>query len=116
MTTDLKNIYDHPAVLLDAEAERLSLPEVHGGTITYPPVVREAAALLRSYEREHNVTFAALKNDTLERVREAYLRETRPTNPTGLTAQEYDDEWAVNYGHANDDLRLAVRDLLGLDD
>lgn len=51
---NLKNIYDHPAVLLR-----------HYGNPAH-------ADHLTKYEEEHGVTFVALDNETLARVQEAY--------------------------------------------
>lgn len=99
MSADLRTQRDHPAALLQAEADRLSRPEVHRGTITHPGEWSRAADLLRQHEAMHQVTFAALDNDTLARVREAY---------------EHPHETSAF--RAGDDLADAVRDLLGLDD
>lgn len=76
MATDLKTAKDHPAnILRDNHTE-------YG-----------AAEDLRDYEEANDVTFAALDNQTLQRIREAY---------EGVI----DDEALI----------AAVRDLLGLDD
>lgn len=55
MSIDLKAVPDHPATLLNQ----------FGGT-------RDAVAILRAHEEEKEVTFAALDNDALIAVREAY--------------------------------------------
>lgn len=79
--TDLTTRRDHPSAILDK-----------GGRTA-------AAARLRVHEQEFGVTFAALDNDALTAVREAY--EAKRANPSD------------NLGG---DLADAIRDLLGLDD
>lgn len=58
MSTDLTTVRDHPAAILANEAKDPA-GSVH----------------LLLYEVHHNVTFAALDNDALAAVREAYERD-----------------------------------------
>lgn len=92
-TVNLSTTYDHPAVLLDGAA--------NSGPY---PTGQVSAAFLRIYEKDHSVTFAALHNDALAAVREAY-EATQAESPDAHT----------NYQRASD-LASAVRDLLGLEE
>lgn len=71
MPTDLTAVRDHPAAILAA------IPQ---GASPQPTGLLAALALLEHEER-HGVTFAALDNDALASVREAYdaLDNTEPT-------------------------------------
>lgn len=85
MATDLTTARDHPAALLDAAAN------------PYP------ASILWKYERDNGVTFAALDNDALAAVREAYARMQEAPRNSG------------DRNLARIDLADAVADLLGLE-
>jgi len=78
-TVAAKKVYDHPATIVE---------NAEGGSTVDS---RLHARRLRAYEKDHDVTFAALDNDALKAVREAYAAD--------------DDET----------LHDAVRDLLGLE-
>ena len=79
MAMDLTTAHDHPAVLLTERRQEM------------------AATILRDYESERGITFAALDNDTLASLRAAYEAIDGP-----------------NSGQAMADLVNAVGDLLGL--
>lgn len=109
MSTDLTTVRDHPAAILDGYAERLSpeaLPKTPDETqpafamrLVQASHYAASASVLRRYEAEHGVTFAALDNDTLERIRQA------------------EDIWSEGDERAGDallEIGQAVRDLLGL--
>lgn len=64
MATDLAVIHDHPATLLSQQASL--------GSDTYADGMATAASFLRGYERTGGVTFAALDNDALSAVKEAW--------------------------------------------
>lgn len=86
MPTDLTNVYDHPAVILEEDC--------------YPVV----AGRLRYYEITHGVTFAALDNEALQDVRAAYEQ---------LAATSLDPAeiiWAAQ------ELKRTIACLLGLED
>lgn len=87
---DLKKAPDHPSVLLDQRAERMT--RSISATQAERSATFRAAEVLREHEWDKDITFAALDNDTLRWVQEAW--EARH-----LT-----------------DLAEAVRDLLDLDD
>lgn len=91
MTTDLKAVPDHPVNVLREGMK----------TWDYIPF-SGPATVIRTYEKEHDVTFAALDNVTLEMVRKEY------------------EEFLTGAGDINyiggQGLADAVRDLLGLDD
>lgn len=63
MATDLRHVGDHPSVLLDENHPMQAL-------------------LLRIHERGHDVTFAALDNEALKDVREAYAQSLGGYHPT----------------------------------
>ena len=84
MPTDLTKVNDHPVPLIGKE---------------WPA----AADFLRWYEQGKGVTFAALDNDALARVREAYALDVAARTPEEMFT-------------ANADLVGAGRDLLGLED
>lgn len=91
---DLTTVHDHPATVLD---------QCEG-----PMFYVIAAAALRRYEQQNGVTFVALDNEALTAVRAAY-EHTVAVEET----PDFDNYALVS---ALDDLRLAVVDLLGLDD
>lgn len=64
MPTDLTKVSDHPATLLETRPSGVPALDI--------PRILTDAAFLRNYERLMSVTFAALDNDTLAAVREAY--------------------------------------------
>lgn len=97
---DLKTVYDHPAVILE-DFDEFAVP-------TDGP--RACAGLLRKWEAKHGVTFAALDNDALRDVREAYSRKT---DAYGIGAEE---SHAYLESCRLADLESAINDLLGLDD
>lgn len=77
MTLDLKTVNDHPATLLERgfpKPDPDNDKDLFGfvGASVAAHWVGEAARALRTYETHHNVTFAALDNDALAQVREAY--------------------------------------------
>lgn len=92
MSTDLARVNDHPAAVLERQANVTQM------------VAHTAAEALREYEQEKKVTFAALDNDTLAIVRQAY--ENVQMLPSGLTA----------YMASQRELNQAIGDLLGLED
>ena len=90
MATDLTKVNDHPAALLET------------GNLNDVKTEVDAARALRRYEQDRGVTFAALDNEALARVREAYDRAN--------TVRTDDRESALS------DFQDAVSDLLGLSD
>jgi len=100
MSTDLTTVKDHPATLL---REHYAPQQVAIGNIDDADGLVIAGRVLNDYERVNNVTFAALDNDALAAVREAY------TEVEGLP-------FGAQRHQALDDLAAAVRDLLGLAD
>jgi len=92
MTLDLTTVNDHPATLLTHRY-------YDGNT---QAAFHMAAAVLERHETEHNVTFAALDNDALAAVREAY-DDLYPENDPPRAAR------------AVADLVSALNSLLGLD-
>lgn len=97
MSTDLTTVRDHPATLLRKVAEdvvTMSATRRHG--------MKDAAEVLDLHENLNGVTFAALDNDALAAVREAYAEFL-----TGEGDYQY-----IGGGPLAD----AVRDLLGLAD
>lgn len=108
MPLDLTRVKDHPSRVLD----RITYDGPKGESETQTQFalrlvraanIEEAATALASYEGEHNVTFAALDNDALAAVREAYAAGE---DATGI----------VDVSTAHQALRDAVNALLGLDD
>jgi len=92
---DLKNAKDHPMRVLLTEGEKhlyAASPEIMVGFIG-------AGGCLVTYEDEHNLTFAALDNDGLNALKEAY--ENYAAAPGQYNAQEVVD---------------IVKDLFGLGD
>lgn len=89
--TDLHKVKDHPANLVASSME---------------------AYTLLLHEQEHDVTFAALDNDTLDAIRAVYDRE--PSRPGGTLVSHTDtirSELERLY-----ELEALVSDLLGLED
>lgn len=108
MATDLTAVRDHPArVLADHfNSHPYLLADTTGSTFS-KEVVDEATSqdainVLRIYERDHAVTFAALDNDTLAQVQSLYRED-----PLGL-----DRSLTLR----SDEFIHAVADLLGLED
>jgi len=101
MSTDLTTVKDHPATLLRKHYAPI---QASLGNDTEAVIYTSAGNALSNYEQVNNVTFAALDNDALSAVREAY--ETAADTPFG-SEKEAD---------ALRDLYGAVRDLLGLAD
>lgn len=100
MATDLTKVNDHPVTLLRKHAEE------HHRRLNHPALaaaVESAAETLRAHEQEHGVTFAALDNEALSRVAEAYER-------VSTSGPGYKQDFAEV------DLADAIRDLLGLGD
>ena len=97
MSTDLKTVQDHPAAILrKGPTGGIALPTANA--------MREhAATMLDRYEAQHNVTFAALDNDALKAVREAYAEASKDRSGYSHLAYQCDD-----------DLRRAICDLLSL--
>jgi hypothetical protein len=98
MATDLTTVHDHPATLLFKWAEGQHTAERHDA-------VESMAYCLESYQEEREVTFAALDNDALAAVREAYLGYS--------TTSRFDSGRKASYA---DDLASAINGLLGLDE
>lgn len=98
MSTDLNAVKDHPATILSALADTL----IEGGWVR--ATVADTANVLREYEQEHAVTFAALDNDALAAVRDAHALVERS------------DLGSVQRVRALSALYLAVGGLLGLGD
>jgi len=102
MSTDLTKVQDHPATLIEAASK------VHGDHLSakFTEGFHAAGNYLRGVETGRGVTFAALDNDALEAVREAYKVsvEAKRVGYTHLALQ------------ADADLRSAIGDLLGLND
>lgn len=94
MSTDLTTVPDHPAAVL---ANHPTLDAVTRG---------ESAAVLRTYEQRHGVTFAALDNDALAALRAAWAMPEDAQNDAGR--QQQVERWAA--------IEDAARDLLGLED
>lgn len=92
MSTDLLTVHDHPVNVLREGMKAWDYIPFSG-----------PATVIRTYEKEHDVTFAALDNDALQEVREAYN--------TFLDAQ---DGYIPPRGGS--DLANAISALLGLDD
>lgn len=76
MATDLTTVPDHPATLIEGSVRGSLQSERTAGTF-------QAATFLRVFEREHDVTFVALDNETLEAVYEVYNR------PGGIEEYEF---------------------------
>lgn len=91
--TDLHAVSDHPATLLSERAEQMT--RSINATLEERSATFDAAHFLERYEREHDVTFAALDNVTLEYVRQQWTE-------------------AVN-GNVRADVTGAIKDLLGLE-
>jgi len=100
MSTDLTTVKDHPATLLRKHYAPI---QASLGNDTEAVIYTSAGNALSNYEQVNNVTFAALDNDALTAVREAYERVVN-SNPGYLR------------DNAEIDLTDAVRDLLGLAD
>ena len=67
MATDLKAVKDHPAQILhDRDPSLIRDDGKDLGSVRY------AANILWAHESNNNVTFAALDNDAIKAVREAY--------------------------------------------
>jgi hypothetical protein len=98
MSTDLKTVHDHPATLLEQRKRMVVV------TNTTPEQALAAAKALRAYERNEKVTFAALDNDALQAVREAYAETRLDRGIGGLSGEGWSD------------LADAVNALLGLED
>jgi hypothetical protein len=96
MATDLATVKDHPATIIDRLREH---------STTGFRSFSQAASHLRDFERRESVTFAALDNDALAAVREAYAAFSEHTGE--ITQDEI---------NALITLRRAVADLLGLED
>lgn len=96
MSTDLHDVHDHPVRIIGEWLSTLPVPhqERCGGI--------RAGEVLQDHERAQKVTFAALDNDALARVREVYEHQM---SAEGMDA--YD---------AAVDMVSAVADLLGLGD
>lgn len=98
MSTDLTTVKDHPATLLRKHYAPI---QASLGNDTEAVVYTSAGNALNNYEQVNNVTFAALDNEALAAVREAY-------------AEAEDLPFGAQRHQALDDLAAAVRDLLGL--
>lgn len=96
---DLSKAPDHPAVLTRANAER----QAASGNLGTSAVLNRWADDLALYQARRGVTFAALDNDALANVREAYERT------------QASDWRTTDHEVAIDDLIIAVQALLGLD-
>lgn len=92
MPTDLTQVHDHPARMLDMRNGPTDLFTAH-----------ECAEYLLVYERAKGVTFAALDHDALAAVREAFEQVQSAGN-------------AFDCAQAGQDLAEAVNQLLGLRD
>jgi hypothetical protein len=95
---DLTAVKDRPATLLRIAADNLVRVPMPAEDSALARGLHVAAATLDSHEREHGVTFAALDNDALEAVRDAY-----EALKTGVVTVD-----------KADDLLAAVQGLLGL--
>ena len=91
--TNLHMANDHPSALL-------SNTELYS-----------EAALLRTYEDEHDVTFAALDNDTLNAIREVYNRELPVTDEDDFILVVEREEF-----DRLSEMEALIADLLGLED
>lgn len=102
MPTDLTTVRDHPANLLDGMRDVLVgvLPSAAGSRLAIE-MMGTAGSYLRDYEKEKGVTFTALDNDGLDRVREAW---------DGLYSNYEDGQVSTS------EFVSAVGDLLGLED
>ena len=67
MPTDLNTVKDHPAQILNDRDASLTTDDGR-----MPDDLEYAANVLRAYESNNNVTFAALDNDALAVLRDAY--------------------------------------------
>jgi hypothetical protein len=111
MSVDLTTAPDHPVRVL---ADWLDgLPPTHHER----PGGYRCQEVLSAHEREKGVTFAALSNDALQRIREAWdgLGELAdaadPDDPETVQAND-----ARVDAHYRSEILAAVKDLLGLDD
>lgn len=94
MATDLTKVQDHPTALLRKAAEESHYLK---GTPVAQSAFKAAADTLKEHEKENGVTFAALDNEALARVAEAYETYRDDVEHPGVLAS-------------------AIADLLGLDD
>lgn len=98
MSTDLRIVRDHPVNLLtDWYAPQAAGPQGERAFL-------DTARVLRSYEEKNAVTFAALDNDALDQVREAFSNLHN-----GAWSEQSDWSKAMQ-------LAEAVSALLGMDD
>ena len=106
---DLHSVKDHPATVV----ENLNTTGPRPGVWTNAKTqLLSAAADLRTYEMHHDVTFAALDNDTLEAIREVYDREP---DLAGMSGEFHEDLTRVELERLYE-LESLVSDLLGLED
>lgn len=115
MPTDLKTVRDHPALFLnqcaadayersEALRRRRSSETDDDGSVdaSYGESYSRSSTRLRAYEIENGVTFAALDNDALAEVREAYA--------------EFQDARGDHEYRGGVRIADAINSLLGLDD
>lgn len=100
MSIDLKTVSDHPVRILDEWLD--SLPSGGSGHQERAGGIR-AVEVLRAHEITESVTFAALDNDALKEVREAYFEFSQGSSADGTT-------------DGGNGLYLAIDALLGLSD
>lgn len=100
---DLSKAYDHPVQVLRKYLESVNRAEAFSAELKKLSA-QDACQVLEAYEKEHDVTFAALDNETLAALKEAYWRDADPDFDESLSERR------------RMDIENAIDRLLGLED